>query len=301
MTGSAIPPQGARVPPRSPQSGGRRSGDPVSDEQPAGLAPREEQQLEESVRVVGRTGRGPVIVGVLVAAAFLLGLARPWDLLNAPAPDRGDAAAPDVAIASPAGDSSPGAEDFATPGVLAVAPTRPPTPPARALTCAFPSEWRSASIEDWSARPARVWRAAEVVEASGPDDPTIAFEPIVAATITAIGWCAPVDGPDRPPLGLTASLFRLRDGVAIPVPYDRLEPAQPDALGELWTPVVLGVGNRPPWPFGRYVIELRSGSGSYVRYLGIELLEHVERGAAGSPSPDRSPAASPDGSAAPDG
>ena len=51
----------------------------------------------------------------------------------------------------------------------------------------------------------------------------------------------------------------------------------PDVLGELWVPRPPTVGNRPDWPLGRYVIELRSASGGYVRYLGLELLDRIER------------------------
>ena len=126
----------------------------------------------------------------------------------------------------------------------------------------------------------------EVVRASGPDDPAIPFEPVVAASVTAIGWCAPIVGPDRPPLALTATLYRVQDGVARAIPYDRLEPPEPDALGELWLPRSLGVGNRPGWPMGRYVIELRSESGSYRRFLGLELTDRVDRaGSSERPSP----------------
>jgi hypothetical protein len=129
------------------------------------------------------------------------------------------------------------------------------------------------------------------VPAAGPEDPAIPFEPIVAATVTAIGWCAPVDGVERPPQALVTALYRVRDGLAIPVGYDRLEPAAPDALGELWVPKPRGVGNRPTWPMGRYVIELRSASGAYVRYLGLELSDRVVRAAPDPAEPEASPPA----------
>jgi hypothetical protein len=130
----------------------------------------------------------------------------------------------------------------------------------------------------------------DVVEASGPDDPAIPFEPVVASSVTAIGWCAPIDGPDRPPVALTASLFRIEDGLARPVAYDRLEPSLPDALGELWLPRPQGVGRRPTWAMGRYVIELRTESGSYRRFLGLELMDRVTRaGPSGGPSPSGEP------------
>ena len=46
----------------------------------------------------------------------------------------------------------------------------------------------------------------------GADDPAIPFRPIVSEKVTAIGWCAPVDGGERPPLAATATLFRVTDG-----------------------------------------------------------------------------------------
>jgi hypothetical protein len=236
------------------------------------LAPREEALIESAVTPLGRGGRGPVIVTVLVVGAFLLGLFRPWDLLGPPP------ATPAVTTPGP-GDAAP---DDGVPASAGTAPRTAPPVPRTAITCALPSQWRSSTIEDWTGRQARVWKAVEVVQASGPDDPAIPFEPIVSPTVTAIGWCAPVNGPDRPPQNLTANLYRIRDGAAVRVVYDRLEPAEPDALGELWVPLPRSVGNRPSWPLGRYVIELRSASGGYVRYLGLELLDRVERA---SPEP----------------
>ncbi len=280
------------APPRAPQGwsgGARREGrDPPDPDPVAVLAPREETLLEEAVTTVGHRGRGPVVATVLIAAAFVLGLLRPWDLLAPPA--------------RPAGDVAPGSGGITVAGSVRADPT-PPIEPSRQLTCAYPSQWRSSTIQDWAGRTARVWTAIEVVEATGPDDPTIPFDPVIAASVTAIGWCAPVDGPDRPPLALTATLYRIQDGRAIPIPYDRLEPGEPDALGELWLPQALGVGNRPTWAMGRYVIELRSASGAYRRFLGLELMDHVVRPgpspaptAPGGPSPSAATSSSDDAS-----
>ena len=292
MTG----PDEGTTPPRAPQAraGEPRTAGPAStrgaaprpggadapgDLGPDVLAPREEALIESAVTALGQRGRGPVIVTALVVGAFLLGLFRPWDLLGPPGAIPAVETAP-LAEAT-AGDGVPvAAESFAA--AQQSAPPVPRAAPRTAITCALPSQWRSSSIEDWTGRQARVWKAVEVVEATGPDDPSIPFEPIVSPTITAIGWCAPVDGPDRPPQNLTASLYRIRDGAALPLLYDRLEPREPDVLGELWVPRPLSVGNRPSWPVGRYVIELRSASGGYVRYLGLDLLDHIDRA---SPAP----------------
>jgi hypothetical protein len=280
----ARPPSAPQGRPHGPRDGapGSRSGDAPgaidSDSRDLGpdvLAPREEALIESSVTALGRSGRGPVIVTALVVGAFLLGLLRPWDLLGPPAAIP-PVTPPELVDASP-DNGVPGQRPPVARGTGAVPdPTSPPVP-RTAITCALPAQWRSSTIEDWTGRQARVWKAVEVVAASGPDDPAIPFEPIVSPTVTAIGWCAPVSGPDRPPQNLTASLYRIRDGTAVQVVYDRLEPDEPDALGELWVPLPRTVGNRPAWALGRYVIELRSTSGGYVRYIGLELLDRVER------------------------
>jgi hypothetical protein len=272
-------PHSGSVPPRAPQTPGSRSGrSDAGDDEQARLAPREQAQIEQSVRLVGRAGRGPLVVAALVAGAFLLGLVRPWDFVAGPVDDGSRAT-----VASGVADAPILADGPVTaPGVeMRTAPPAPSLTP----TCAFPSQWRSATIEEWSGRPARVWRAAAVERVTGPDDPALPFEPIVAATVTAIGWCAPVDGPDRPPRDIVATLYRLRDGVPVPVPYDRLEPPDPDAQGELWVPRAQSVGYRPTWPMGRYVIELRSPTGRYVRHLGIELSDVVVRADPGVADP----------------
>ncbi len=278
-------PAPAPQPPRGPQGGGRPGDGPTpGDDAPELLAPREQRRVEESVRTVGQAGRGPAVVGALVVGAFLLGLIRPWDLLGPSATDVARPAGPTAAAAAQGASAATGNALTAPDGTAGRGQTAPPAP-SRALTCALPTQWRSASIEDWNGRPARVWKAVAVVTATGPGDPAIEFEPIVAATVTAIGWCAPVDGPERPPQTLAMALYRIRDGVPVPVGYDRLEPSESDVLGELWVPKPRGVGNRPTWPMGRYVIELRSPSGTYARYLGLELSDRVVR-ATPAPSND---------------
>jgi hypothetical protein len=275
------------APPHAPQgwSGGirREAHDPPDGDGEAVLAPREERLIEESVSAVGQRGRGPVVAAVLVAAAFLLGLLRPWDLV--------------VPSGASTASDAPGPAGLLPTGSTGAEPT-PPASPTSQITCAQPSQWRSSTIQDWAGRTARVWTAVDVVDASGPDDPAIRFQPVVAASVTAVGWCAPVDGPDRPPETIVATLYRVQDGVARAVPYDRLEPAGPESLGELWLPQPRGVGNRPTWPLGRYVIELRSESGAYRRFLGLELTDRVIRTSpaptgSGDPGGSGEPSASP--------
>jgi hypothetical protein len=139
-----------------------------------------------------------------------------------------------------------------------------------------------------------VWTAAEAVAARRVDDPSIPFNLVASDTVEAIGWCAPVTGPDRPPLAAVATLFRLEGGVAVEVAVDRLEPAVPDALGELWLPPGQAGGRRPLWAPGRYVIRLAAPSGGYERYLGMQVgLPEPEPTLAPSRVPEPEPSAMP--------
>lgn len=240
---------------------------------------RDERVTLPATERLARRGPGPALVAILVVAAFLAGVIRPWDwLAPGPAsPGSGPAGTSDGAASRPgAGPGAPAAGD----GVLGTraapdAPT-PATPPAVERTCASPQSWRLAAIQDWGGRVARVWAAAEAVPADGPEDPRIPFTTIASTGVTAIGWCAPVSGPERPPLAATGTLFRLDAGGPRQLSYDRLEPAVPHALGELWMPLPQSVGRRPPWPPGRYVIRLAAPSGTFERYLGVEVVR-VER------------------------
>jgi hypothetical protein len=264
----------------------------------ARLGPREQARLDEAVVTVARRGRGPAIAVALIVGAFLVGVVRPWDWLTgdagfAPGGDARQGGAPGSTGAAgvpgssfgagvPVPGSSPGATGSEAPAAAYQAPT-----------CAYPISWRTASLQLWAGRDARVWTAAEAVSALGPADPSIPFHPIASDTVEAIGWCAPVSGADRPPATAAAVLYRLGNGTATEVPVHRLEPAAASALGELWAPMPVA-GDRPPrWPDGRYVIRLATPSGDYVRYLGLDV-GVVQRVA--TPSPGASPSAGAGGS-----
>jgi hypothetical protein len=237
---------------------------------------------------LGRKGPAPVLVAVLVAAAFLVGLIRPWDWL---APGPAERATGGTTSASPADQAGTGRGDPSAGGVVVGEGTPAPAPKVEP-TCAYPRSWRLATIQDWGGRTARVWSAADAVAAGGPLDPAIPFTTIASTSVTALGWCAPVAGPERPPLAAAGSLFRLDASGAREIAFDRLEPAAPDALGELWVPVPQSVGRRPPWPPGRYVIRLAAPGGSFERYLGIEVVRsdrEVEPPPSSSPVPGSSP------------
>ena len=142
----------------------RRARTTPDDLGPDGLAPREAALIEGAVTAVGRGGRGPVVVTVLVVGGV---------------PAR---AVPAVGPARHAGRRS---RPRRRPGSRGVARRRAPSTASRpgrrrgprrpcrgpAITCALPSQWRSSTIEDWTGRQARVWKAVEVVERDRPGRP----------------------------------------------------------------------------------------------------------------------------------
>jgi hypothetical protein len=263
------PPDGGQPRRSTGRPGQPRPAAELTPDEAAGarLAPGEQARIDESVVRVARRGRGPTIAAALVAAAFLVGLVRPWDWLAGGSP-RVPAPAALVAEEGPT-TASPQA---GVAGVRASGRADGDAEPAAAApTCAYPAAWRTATIQMWAGARARVWTAAEAVAATTVDDPSIPFNIVASDTVEAIGWCAPVTGPDRPPLAAVATLFRLEAGVASEVAVDRLEPAVPDALGKLWLPPGQAGGRRPLWAPGRYVIRLAAPSGGYQRYLGIQV------------------------------
>jgi hypothetical protein len=265
------------------RAGSARPEEPSSlDADPgARLAPREQARIDDAVVTVARRGRGPGLVAALVAGAFVIGLVRPWDWVDGgprdtagPNPDAGAVGEAPAASAAPV-DGGP-AGSYQSP------------------TCAYPSSWRTASLRRWGGREARVWAAAEASSASGPADPAILFHAIPSEVVDAIGWCAPVTGPERPPPAAAGTLFLIRDGVADEVAVDRLEPASANALGQLWAPLPGEDERRRPWQPGRYVIRLATPSGSYVRYLGLDVGRPAR-----SPEPTPGPGGSPEAGASP--
>lgn len=77
-----------------------------------------------------------------------------------------------------------------------------------ATICLEPASWRTATIETWRDQTVRVWRAIDPVPASGPNDPAIPIVPAVGSRVAAIGFCAPVIGPDRPTGPATIEAWR---------------------------------------------------------------------------------------------
>ena len=277
----------------------QRPGRPADDD--ATFAPGERALLEESVRPVVSRSRGALLTLTLVILAFAIGLVRPWDWL---ATTNGASGAPaDGRTGSGSGDAGTAGGNGGAGATPALIPSQSPAPgsdAAAALTCAYPQSWRSATLQDWAGRRAHVWTAVDAVTASGPLDPGIPFQPVVGDRFTALGWCAPVIGPDRPPLDARGTLFRIDGGTATPEPYQRLQPDGPNALGELWAPA-----GAATWAPGRYLIEVATPAGTWARWIGLELRDGPAvaatpgPGASGAPSASPQPFTSPGGAALP--
>jgi hypothetical protein len=253
----------------------------------------------EAERVAPADDHGRILLVVtLVVTALLVGIVRPWDLLTGPGsvqPGANQAGGgPPV---GEAGSLEPPGAGHATP-----APTSDDPYAALWTTCGSPSGWRAATIQQWSGRagPIRSWIAIDAVAATGPLDPVIPFAPVATDIVTAIGYCSPLADDLRPPETAGATLWMLAGSLAIPVTAALLEPAQPSALGGLWRPptgVEETVHGFDAWPPGRYVIEIRSPSGPYDRWLGIEI-EDLRARTTPSPTGIAAPAAPGSGSPA---
>ena len=138
--------------------------------------------------------RSPLIP--IAALVLLVGVAALTAGHAASGPNDGGAAATDVAAAAashPPAPTSP-ANSRADPDVAAI--------------CLEPASWRTATIETWRDQTVRVWRAIDPVPASGPDDPAIPIVPAVGSRVAAIGFCAPVVGPERPTGPATIDAWR---------------------------------------------------------------------------------------------
>jgi hypothetical protein len=163
-------------------TGDRRSPGPTGDRPPVQFASR-----------LGGGDRTPLIP--IVALALLVGIAALSS--GQAAPGTADRVASSTAAAALAPASlSPSSQSNSQ------------ADPDVATICLEPASWRSATIETWRDQTVRVWRAIDPVTASGPDDPAIPIVPAVGSRVAAIGFCAPVVGPDRPTGPVTVEAWR---------------------------------------------------------------------------------------------
>jgi hypothetical protein len=223
--------------------------------------------------------RSPIIP--IIALVVLVGIAA---LSSGPAAHDG------TAVESPAGETA--AEAI---GSLSPAPSSAPNSRADAdvaTICLEPASWRTATIETWREQTVRVWRAIDPVPASGPDDPAIPIVPAVGNRVAAIGFCAPVVGPDRPGGPVTVDAWRREpvggDGASpvsgsvaavgsnpVPLEIRPIVPAgSPSPFGALFGPPQAEAAAGTGWPPGIVVFRYapQAGAPSAATWFAIEII-----------------------------
>lgn len=231
------------------------------------------------------------VIAVPVAVIVIL-IIRPWG--EEGTRNAGPATSPRAEAAGPTAFTGASVDGLAGSGF----------PPALedplAATCASPSGWRAATLQQWAGRtlPIRSWIAIDPVPADGPLDPAIPFAPVSTGIVTALGYCAPMTQAQRPPPDATATLWAIIANQPVALTSVRMEPADPNPLGGLWrrppeipsgTPVASGLTTADDiWPPGRYVIRIARPDGRDAVWLGVEvedLARPDESSSRGSPSP----------------
>ena len=244
--------------------------------------------------------RSPLIP--IVALVVLVGIAA---LSSGPAAPGG------TAVESPTNEA-------AAEAIGSLSPARSSAPNSRAdadvaTICLEPASWRTATIETWRDQTVRVWRAIDPVPASGPDDPAIPIVPAVGSSVAAIGFCAPVVGPDRPSGLVTVEAWRREpaagDGASpafgpaaaagsdpVPLEIRPIVPAgSPSPFGALFGPPEAEAAAGTGWPPGVVVFRyapLASGP-SAATWFAIEIIR-TDASGKGPPTSERPRFASPE-------
>ncbi|HTC85993.1 MAG TPA: hypothetical protein VK656_04785, partial [Candidatus Acidoferrum sp.] len=200
---------------------------------------------------------------LVVVLGILLAVVKPWNGFGPAASDGGGGSGPVTVGVHLVGPSA------------ALTPTPSPTQPdaasiARAAVnaeCNQPSGWRLYDIDRWRDKPIHVWVAIDAVRASNPLDPSIEVLPVVATTVDALGFCAPIVGsvPSPHADGLV-HIWRLStppggsETVATLLPALRVSPILPagveTALGGLYSAPRSADDGSGGWAAGTYVLSV---------------------------------------------
>ena len=143
------------------------------------------------------------------------------------------------------------------------------------------------SYEAWHDQQVRVWRAVTPGPATGPDDPLMPEILVSGSALPALGWCAPVTGPERPAGPAVIDWWLVEDGRApIRLAPPRLLPLGPaSAFGAIYAPPVPSCGEvstscslEPSgdlagrtWRPGRYVLRYHDIVARVDRWLAIQI------------------------------
>lgn len=203
-----------------------------------------------------------------------------------------------VAILKPWSSVAPSAVPGERPGSASRSTAGPPATPTlrpdldRALVSSFclePTGWRLFATETFAEYQVRSWKSmVPAAEADGPGDARIPLIPEASRKVLTLGYCSPIQGPERPPEPTTTTMFRRIDDPAAaggvrwePITAPRVLPVDGvSRLGGVWGPP--GNTNRfidPPagaatgWPSGTYVFRIashgRAGDPGFERWFGV--------------------------------
>jgi hypothetical protein len=215
----------------------------------------------------------------LVAAILVGGLviAKPWGASTGASPT-----APAIGSVTPAPLPAGSAAPSAMPSVDPEGIDGPVVE-----TCLRPGIWLVATEERYGASSIRIWRAIDpIAVASGPGDPAIPVLPVISEGISALGWCAPTHGIDRPTVPATVETWRVVRGTIQAVALVPVAPVGgPSPFGALYGPPGPDAG---VWPDGRLIVRYREGDGA-DRWFAISVQNRPEV----IPSPPVPPSAAP--------
>ena len=253
--------------------------------------------------VTGDDPRRLQAVIVFLVGVIVLLLIRPWGdgVQSAPV-------APGSTFAVGSALTGSGSGSTAVNAAAAASTLAPSTgsegPAARHVSCGSPDGWRATTVQQWPDRvlPVRSWIAILPTEATGPADPAIPLAPVAANRVTAIGYCAPLEAQLQPPAGANATLWTLAPVGPLRLTAVGLDPVTLFRQGTLWLPApelaaMPREGGPAAWPPGRYVIEIADPGRTFVRWLGIEIVNFERRtgnGGDAAPSPGGSSVSGPD-------
>lgn len=219
--------------------------------------------VARTVRIAARDRR-PVIALIAIGAFLAVAIVKPW---AGTAGDR-PATTGRAIVTMPAAASGPAS---------AVIPGSDAAERIRAH-CQDPLGWRVYSREQWTDSAVRVWRRLEPADrASGPLDPTL---PVVEVgpDVSAVGYCSPWTGIERPPDGASVTAWWIdRQGanpIARPLELRSVAPSAPNVLGVLYGPAN-APGARPAgpvahWSPGRFVFVV--GGTDFTRWWAVDVL-----------------------------
>lgn len=190
-----------------------------------------------------------------------------------------------LALLKPWGVPNPGATTEASPtpaGSAATETNALPSPQSEeslvAGFCLQPAGWRIFTTERFGDRDVRVWRSAEATaDAVDAADAEIPRTPVASRSVATLGFCAPVSGPDRPPIEATVTLYRIDPGAPPSIlAVGRVQPvARPSAMGSVFSPPLsknLDMDGQSGWVSGVYVFRVGGWTpGAYVRWLGVTI------------------------------